>query len=70
MGTEAFQQSARERKKVEMLLARLKAHLGLRRLRPRGPNGASDEFLPAAMVQNLKKLVRFAPNMLPRAAPA
>jgi transposase len=70
MDTQAFQQSARERKKVEMLFAHLKTHLGLRRLRLRGPNGASDEFLLAATVQNLKKLVRFATNRLPRTAPA
>jgi len=40
MGTEAFQRSARERKKVEMLFGHLKTHLGLRRLRLRGPSGA------------------------------
>lgn len=57
-GTEAFKQSARERKKVEMKFAHLKRNLGLRRLRLRGLTGASDEFLLAATVQNLKKLVR------------
>lgn len=57
--TEAFERSARERKKVEMLFAHLKRNLGLRRLRLRGLTGASDEFLLAATVQNLKKLVRF-----------
>jgi transposase len=70
MGTKAFQQSARERKKVEMLFAHLKTHLGLRRLRLRGPSGASDEFLLAATVQNLKKLVRFVTYRPPRTAPA
>ena len=58
-GTEAFERSARERKKIEMLFAHLKRHLGLRRLRLRGMSGASDEFLLAATVQNLKKLIRF-----------
>jgi transposase len=58
-GTEAFERSARERKKIEMRFAHLKRNLGLRRLRLRGLTGARDEFLLAAAVQNLKKLVRF-----------
>jgi hypothetical protein len=53
-----------------MLFAHLKTHLGLQRLRLRGPSGASDEFLLAATVQNLKKLVRFATRGPPRAVPA
>ena len=61
-GTEAFECSAKERKKVEMLLAHLKRNLGLRRLRLRGLTGAKDEFLLAATVQNLKKLVRLHAN--------
>lgn len=61
-GTEAFEHSARERKKVEMLFAHLKRNLGLRRLRLRGLTGAKDEFLLAATVQNLKKLVRLCAN--------
>jgi transposase len=58
-GTEAFERSARERRKVEMAFAHLKRNLGLRRLRLRGISGARDEFLLAATVQNLRKLVRF-----------
>jgi transposase len=58
MRTEAFERSARERKKIEMRFAHLKRHLGFRRLRLRGLTGASDEFLLVAIVQNLKKLVR------------
>ena len=58
MGTEAFERSAQERKKIEMRFAHLKRHLGFRRLRLRGLTGASDEFLLVAIVQNLKKLVR------------
>ena len=58
-GTEALQRSARERRKVEMALARLKRNLGFRRLRLRGITGAADEFLPAATFQNLNKLARF-----------
>ena len=57
-GTEAFERSARERRKVEMAFAHLKRHLGFRPLRLRGITGATDEFLLAATVQNLRKLVR------------
>ena len=58
MGTESFERSAQERKKIEMRFAHLKRHLGFRRLRLRGITGASDEFLLVAIVQNLKRLVR------------
>jgi hypothetical protein len=51
-----------------MRFAHLKRRLGFRRLRLRGLTGASDEFLPIAIVQNLKKLVRFLPHGPP--APA
>jgi Transposase DDE domain len=61
-GTKVFERSAGERKKVEMLFAHLKRNLGLRRLRLRGLIGAKDEFLLAATVQNLKKLVRLCAN--------
>jgi transposase len=67
-GTRAFERSARERKKVEMLFAHLKRNLGLRRLRLRGLTGAKDEFLLAATVQNLKKLVRLCANGPPMTA--
>ncbi len=39
-----------------MLFAHLKRILKLDRLRLRGPNGAKDEFLLAATVQNLRKM--------------
>ena len=42
--TEAFAQSRRDRKKVEMLFAHLKRILRLGRLRLRGPSGAQFEF--------------------------
>src|SRR5262245_508803 len=42
--TEAFEQSRRDRKRVEMLFAHLKRILRLGRLRLRGPRGAQDEF--------------------------
>jgi transposase len=59
--TEAYLVSRRERKKVEMLFAHLKRILRLDRLRLRGPNGAHDEFLLAATVQNLRKLAKLIP---------
>jgi transposase len=58
VGTPAYDLSRRERKKIEMLFAHLKRIIGLRRLRLRGPNGARDEFLLAATVQNLRKLAK------------
>jgi hypothetical protein len=57
-GTAAFKQSARERKKVEMLFAHLKRHLNFRRLRLRGMTGARDECILAATAQNLRKFVK------------
>jgi transposase len=59
--TSAFEQSRRERKKVEMLFAHLKRILRLDRLRLRGPCGARTEFLLAATVQNLRKLAKLIP---------
>jgi hypothetical protein len=54
--TEAFEQSRRERKKIEMRCAHLKRILKLGRLRLRGPRGAQDEFVLAAIAQNLRRL--------------
>jgi hypothetical protein len=45
-----------------MLFAHLKRILKLDRLRLRGPNGAKDEFLPAATAQNLRKLAKLIPT--------
>jgi len=56
--TEGYRQSRRERKKVEMLFAHLKRILKLSRLRLRGPSGAHDEFLLAAMTQNLRRMAK------------
>ena len=63
--TPAFDQSRRERKKVEMLFAHLKRILKLGRLRLRGPYGAQDEFLLAATAQNLRKLAKLRPEPPP-----
>jgi len=52
-----FLQSRRERKKIETRFADLKSNLGFTRLRLRGLCGARDEFLLAATVQNLRRLV-------------
>jgi transposase len=56
--TEAFVQSRRDRKKVEMLFAHLKRILRLNRLRLRGPSGAKFEFTLAAIAQNLRRLAK------------
>ena len=56
--TEAYRQSRRERKKVEMLFAHLKRILKLGQLRLRGPSGAHDEFLLAATAQNLRRMAK------------
>ncbi|MGI9403081.1 MAG: transposase [Hyphomicrobium sp.] len=67
--TEPYEQSCRERKKVEMLFAHLKRHLGFERLRLRGLTGASDEFLLAATVQNLKRLAKLTATPPPSPQP-
>jgi len=51
-----FEQSRRERKKIEMRFAHLKRILRLGRLRLRGPRGAQDEFVLAGIAQNLRRL--------------
>jgi transposase len=55
-GTEGFQRSCHERRKIEMRFAHLKTHHGFDRLRLRGLTGARDEFHLAAIAQNLKTL--------------
>jgi hypothetical protein len=57
----------RQRKKVEILFAH-KAHLRLDRLRLRGPNGARDQCLLAATVQNLRRLAKLIPAPTPAGA--
>ena len=64
--TEPYERSRRERKKVEMLFAHLKRHLGFERLRLRGLSGAQDEFLLAATVQNLRRLAKLTTIPPPR----
>src|ERR1700720_1064424 len=67
-GTEAFEQSRRDRKRVEMLFAHLKRILKLGRLRLRGPRGAQDEFTLAAIAQNLRRLAKLLARPPPVAA--
>ncbi len=65
--TAAFEQSRRNRKRVEMLFAHLKRILRLGRLRLRGPSGARDEFTLAAIAQNLRRLAKFVARPPPPA---
>ncbi len=57
-GTEAFEQSRHDRKRIEMRFAHLKRILRMGRLRLRGPRGAQDEFTLAAIAQNLRRLAK------------
>jgi transposase len=66
--TDAFQQSRRERKKVEMRFAHMKRVLRLDRLRLRGLSGARDEVLLTATAQNLRRLVKLLGRAPPVAA--
>ena len=66
--TEAFEQSRRDRKRIEMLFAHLKRILKLARLRLRGPRGAQDEFTLAAVAQNLRRLAKLVARPPPAIA--
>ena len=57
--TDAYQQSRKDRKKVEMLFAHLKRILKMDKLRLRGFSGAQDEFLLAATAQNLRRMAKW-----------
>jgi transposase len=59
-GTPQFERSRNERKKVEMLFAHLKTTMRFERMRLRGLTGARDEFLLAAIAQNLRRMARLA----------
>jgi len=59
-GTQAFERSRHERKRIEMRFAHLKRILRLNRLRLRGPRGAQDEFVLAAIAQNLRRLAKLS----------
>ena len=68
--TKAFEQSRRDRKKIEMLFAHLKRILRLGRLRLRGPAGAQFEFTLAAIAQNLRRLAMLVARPPPTAPTA
>ncbi len=57
--TDAFHQSRRERKKVEMRFAHMKRIFKFDRLRLRGLSGVKDEVLLTATAQNLRRLAKF-----------
>ena len=65
--TNAFEQSCRDRKRIEMLFAHLKRILRLGRLRLRGPHGAQFEFTLAAVAQNLRRLSKLVARPPPAA---
>jgi transposase len=65
--TKVYEQSCRERKRIEMLFAHLKRILRLDRLRLRGPRGAQDEFTLAAIAQNLRRLAKLVARPPPTA---
>src|SRR5271170_2193119 len=67
VGTVGYEQSRRERKKIEMRFAHLKRILRLDRLRLRGPRGAQDEFVLAAIAQNLRRLAKLVARPPPYA---
>ena len=68
--TKAFEQSRRDRKRVEMLFAHLKRILRLGRLRLRGPRGAQFEFTMAVIAQNLRRLAKLVARPPPIAPSA
>jgi transposase len=67
--TDAYQQSRKDRKKVEMLFAHLKRILKLDKLRLRGFSGAQDEFLLAATAQNLRRMAKWLTPVAQEAVP-
>jgi Transposase DDE domain len=68
VGTEAFEQSWHDRKRIEMRFAHLKRILRLGRLRRRGPRGAQNVFTPAAIAQTLRRLVELVAGPPPLVA--
>lgn len=57
--TSAYQQSRKDRKKVEVLFAHMKRILKVNQLRLRGITGAKDEFLLTATAQNLRRMAKY-----------
>jgi len=67
-GTEAFEQSRHDRKRIEMRFAHLKRILRLGRLRLRGLRGAQDEFVLSAIAQNLRRMAKLVTQPPPLTA--
>jgi transposase len=67
--TDAYKQSRKDRKKVEILFAHLKRILKLDKLRLRGPSGVQDEFLLAATAQNLRRMAKWLTPVAPEIIP-
>lgn len=65
-GSEAYNHSARDRKKIERLFGEAKRNMAMTRLRLRGLTGAKDEFLLTATVQNLRCLAKLVSRPPPR----
>jgi hypothetical protein len=57
--TPEFGMARRARNKIEALFSELRNQINLRRLRLRGLPRAGEQFILAATVQNIKRLVRF-----------
>jgi hypothetical protein len=57
--TATYQQSRRERNKVEALFSELKQRVGLRQVRLRRLWNVAEQFYLAATAQNLKRLARW-----------
>lgn len=66
METEAYYQSGVDRKQIERLFGEAKNILSMIRLRLRGLNGAKEEFLLTATVQNLKRLANHSTRPPPQ----
>jgi hypothetical protein len=65
--TPPYQQSRRERNKVEALFSELKQRVGLRQVRLRRLWNVAEQFYLAATAQNLKRLVRWLAQREPTA---
>ena len=54
-----YEQSQKDRKKVEVLFGHMKRILNMNRLRLRGLSGAKDEFVLTATAQNLRRMAKY-----------
>jgi Transposase DDE domain len=65
----AFFQHQRSRRKIEALFGELKNRIGLRRVQLRRLKHVREQFLMAAVAQNLKRLVRYLASETPSSNP-